>query len=121
MYFLYAPIMLDKIVRQPIQQFGMRGLFAQMAEVVESRNQAATEMALPNPIHHNAAGEAIARFRHPFRQGRAAGCLVFGVGQMEPARQTGTEPAAPVQLFRPAGLHRFFAGLFLIFKNFLGH
>jgi hypothetical protein len=31
---------------------------------------------------------------------------------LEPDRQTGTGPA---------GLHRFFAGLFLIFKSFLGH
>ncbi len=49
----------DEFVGQPIQQLGMRGTLAHAAEIVGRADDAASEMIMPDAIHHHARGQRI--------------------------------------------------------------
>ena len=59
MHFLDAPAVLDEVAGQPVEQFGMRGALAHLAEIVGRADDAFAEMMLPDAIDHHARGQRI--------------------------------------------------------------
>ena len=83
------PTALHEFVRQPFQQFRMRGRVAAHAEIVDRANQTLTEMMLPDAIHHHSRDQrarAVLGIGHPFRQGAP---LLGGVVPACPGPRTG--------------------------------
>ena len=71
---LLIPALRHELGGEPIQQLGVRGRFAQAAEVAAIGRQAASEVLLPEAIHREAGREGVGGFRQPTRQrGSSAG------------------------------------------------
>ena len=60
-----APAVFHQLSRQPIQQFRMARFGAAGTKVVGRRDDAGSEMMLPQPIHDRAGGQRISRIRDP--------------------------------------------------------
>jgi hypothetical protein len=58
-------------VREPVEQFGMRGSGSHEAEVVRGGDEALAEVLLPDAIHDHACGERVAGARNPLREAEA--------------------------------------------------
>ena len=67
---LLAPSRGDELGGQPVEQLGVRGLFAHGAEVGGGRDQPGAEMPLPEPVDLHPRRERIARVGEPVGQGR---------------------------------------------------
>ena len=69
-----------KRVRQVVEQLGMRGPFAELAEVARRAHDAVAEMMLPDAVHHHARGERIVRVGDRFGQFQPAASVVNVLG-----------------------------------------
>src|SRR6185436_14548940 len=67
-----APAPRDEFAREPVEQFRVCRRFGAGAELARRRNNAATEMMLPNPIHDYARGKRVVGAGHPIREGGSA-------------------------------------------------
>ena len=67
---LQLPAVLDEVVRQPVQQFGMRRTLAHRAEVRRRADQAMTEMMKPDAVHQHTRHQRIRPCRQPSRIGQ---------------------------------------------------
>ena len=73
---LGAPPVFHQFPRQPIQQSRMCGRRADLTEIIEAADNAATEVMLPHAVHPHARGEWMLRTGNPLRQGQAVTSLV---------------------------------------------
>ena len=60
MHGLQTPAGVDEALGEPIEQFRVRGQAALFAEVTRCADESASEVVLPEAIHHDAGGEGIA-------------------------------------------------------------
>ena len=69
-----TPAFFDEFQGEPIEEFRMTGSGATGTVVASRRDNATTEVVLPDAIHHDPCGEGIVGTGDPFRQpGAAAG------------------------------------------------
>ena len=59
-------------IREPVEQFRLRGNGAHEAEIVGGGHEALTEVLLPDAVHNHARGEWILRAGDPLREAEAA-------------------------------------------------
>src|SRR4051812_9700303 len=69
---LQTPIVFHELVRQPIEQLGMRRRLTHRAEIVARRDDSLAEMMLPKAVDNNSRGERMIGQRQPAGQGAAA-------------------------------------------------
>jgi hypothetical protein len=72
-----------------IEQFGVRGLFAHLPEIIRRRDEAASEEVLPDAIGHDARGKWVVAPRDFAREGEAS-----AVGRAERGAAEHLEEAA---------------------------
>jgi hypothetical protein len=65
MELLHAPAALHEFDREPIEQLGVRRLFAHLAEVVDRRDDPPAEMVMPGAIDDHSRGQGILLRRDP--------------------------------------------------------
>ena len=65
MQLLERPALLDKPIRQPIEQFRMRRLFAHPTEIAGRANQALSEMVLPDAVDDDSSRQRVFRAGNP--------------------------------------------------------
>ena len=68
----HRPSRADELGREPIEQFGMGRRHAVIAEITWRRNEAPSEMSLPDPVHHDPRRERIRRIGNPVGEGETA-------------------------------------------------
>src|SRR5690606_32851019 len=73
---LHRPAPLHELGREPVEQFGMAGAFAELAEVGGGGDEAAAEVVLPDPVDEDAGGEGVVRPRQRAGQGEAGGLRI---------------------------------------------
>ena len=111
---LQAPASADQLGGQPVQQLGVRRLFAHRAEVAGRGDESAAEMMLPEPVDDHPRGQRVFGADQPVRQGASAaarprGGMAASRGgpprraedgrkRRRPARAPGGEIAAPQQV-----------------------
>ena len=81
--FLHGPTGLDEIDGEPIEQLGVRGRLALVAEVFEQAHKAVPEEGLPLTIDRDAGGERVLRGEEPAGEGQSVGWSVLGKGRKE--------------------------------------
>src|SRR4029077_15229552 len=59
------PAVLDKITREPVEQFGMRGTLAHCAKIRRCAHEATSEMVQPNAIDEHTRDQRIRATRKP--------------------------------------------------------
>src|SRR4051794_35167664 len=69
---LHAPVVIEKLARQPVGQLRMTGRLAKAAKVAGRLGQATAEMILPKAIGQHAGGKRVVGRRNPAGQGGAA-------------------------------------------------
>ena len=72
MQALLIPAVLDKIVRQPIEQFRVRWLITCDAKVARSRDQTAAEVVHPDTVHEHARSQRVRPVSQVTRVGESA-------------------------------------------------
>lgn len=80
------PTAADELTREPVEQRGIRGRDAGLAEVVRRRHEAAAEMMLPHAIHRHAGHQcarAVLDIGKPVRE-RTAAAGIFRAGWRRP-------------------------------------
>ena len=77
MHRLDAPTGFHKSIRQPVQQFRMRGFLSSRSKIVRSLYQPLAKMILPDPIHHHASRQRVRRISQPLRQLQTAAAGVW--------------------------------------------
>ena len=65
----------DELVRQPVEELGVGGLFAEDPEVVARRDDTPAEMPLPNAVDRDAGRQRIVRTGDPTPELEAMGYL----------------------------------------------
>src|SRR5260370_31928254 len=68
MHLLDAPAAAHELHGQPVEQFGVRGLLAHLAEIIQRRDDALPEMVAPDAIDHHPRGQRIFPRAEPFGQ-----------------------------------------------------
>src|SRR5437879_4511406 len=63
-----APLACDELAGKPVEQFRMRGPLALGAKVFQSRDDAAPEILMPDPVHRDAGRERVLRVYDPSSQ-----------------------------------------------------
>ena len=66
----------DQFGGEPVQQLGVRRGLAAYTKVAGRRDQASTEVKLPQPIDNDSHGQRIGRVRQPLRQCRSTAGFV---------------------------------------------
>ena len=61
----YVPAMLDKILREPVEQFGVRGRRSLQAQIIRRADDSRAKHHLPNAIHRHASEQRIRWGRQP--------------------------------------------------------
>ena len=88
MCFMLQPLRTNSL-RQPVEQFGMRGPLAHDAEIARRADDALAEVIMPDAIHHHARGAADSRDRSAswpapcggrWIRRRAGGTILAGAG-----------------------------------------
>src|SRR5579871_528626 len=74
MQLFQTPAARDKFRGQPVEQFGMSGPFAELAEIARRRYQTPAEMMHPDAIDENATGQRMARSGEPARERQSSAC-----------------------------------------------
>ena len=72
MEVLERPAVLDELGRKPVEQFRMTGPESHRSEIGGGRDEAASKVVVPDPVHDDAGGERIRRIDDPVREGDAA-------------------------------------------------
>src|SRR5438552_14183318 len=104
MHFLDAPAVRNEIPGQEVEELRVRWLFAEMAEIVWSPYDSASEMALPNTIDEYARNQRIVRLRQPFSQRRAAAGRVWRLGDALDLRRRFAQQGEKTRLDGHSGL-----------------
>ncbi len=73
MHGLNAPAAADQLIGQPVEQLGMAGTGAHVAEIVGSSDDAASEVIIPEAVGHHPGGEGVLGVGDPAGQQRARG------------------------------------------------
>ena len=71
MQWLHAPSAGDQLLREQIEQLGMRGALAVVAEVARRIHESAAEVLLPDAIRQHARRQRISRIPEPSCEGHA--------------------------------------------------
>ena len=74
---LEAPALRDEAPREPVEQFGVRGLVAELAEIVGRASDPAAEVILPDAVDDGAGGERVVGLGDPRSECGAAAGRVF--------------------------------------------
>ena len=87
---LERPAVGDEPDRQPVEQLGVRGQLAELAEVVDRADEPLAEMPAPDAVDDHPRGERVSRARSASGPARAGRCA-FGLsgGWSTPARIVG--------------------------------
>ena len=68
-----VPVVVHEVDGEPVEQFGVAGVFALGAEVGGGGDEAGAEEDLPEAIHFDAGGERMLAHRHPVGEAEAVG------------------------------------------------
>ena len=74
-HLLDAPTLFDESPCQPVQQFGMRRLAAERAEVLRRADEAGSKMPAPQAVDHHPRGERMLAAGHPPRELQSSALL----------------------------------------------
>lgn len=75
-----GPVVLDKAKRKVVEEFGVAGKFAGLAEVVGCADDAFAEKVFPNAIGHDAGGQRIFGVSDPVSEFESAGVFRWNIG-----------------------------------------
>ena len=79
---LLVPALGHELIGEPVEELGVRGRFAEVAEVAGVRRQAATEVELPESVHRQTRGEGVGLVGQPAgERGAASGGAAVGDGR----------------------------------------
>ena len=62
---------MDEFAGEPVEEFGVRGRRAGMAEVAERFYQAGAEVMFPDAVHHDARGQWVVWSSEPSGEGES--------------------------------------------------
>ena len=86
---LDAPLPLDELGGQPVEQLGMRGMGAILAEIAGRAHQPFAEVILPDPVHHHPRCQRVLGAGNPFCQRQPAARAASGKRYLGRLRRSG--------------------------------
>ena len=103
---LEAPALRDEAPREPVEQFGVRGLVAELAEIVGRASDPAAEVILPDAVDDGAGGERVVGLGDPRSEcGTAAGRVFERSDHGRLGGDEGEEGGRDLALATAAALH----------------
>ena len=87
MHRLETPALVDELPGQPVEQLGVRRAATEFSKITRRLDDAATEVAVPQAVHHHARGERVIRAGNPLGQRHAAAARGPALERVQPDRR----------------------------------